>query len=596
MAPSRARCGSGHLHLPRRSRRRRSESSLGRAGARTRRAVASISLVAAALGGLATAGDGNGNTGGLATGATPPPPPPLLRIPLENYDQMQFYGTIELGEPAQTFRVIFDTGSSDIWVPSASCRTCSGLHRYRAGASATHREITLVTSQPQTAEPFVLQYGSGAVKGHKMRETLRLGDAVELENVIMGSVVEQSHEIRRFQTEGIVGLAMDPLARVSSPNLLRLLQDSPTYTLPMVFSLYVSPFPSASPPSQLVFGGVDDALAGDDAVWHSFPVLQDPKSSLHGFWALALQDVTVDGVSLPGFAAASDGASPDDAQSAAIIDSGTSLILLPAPAYHAAIEAMQDALGVGFRNHSRRGGGFSCRDCEHGDFPALAFQFASAELPRATDAPSAQEHEHEQDADEAMEPPAPPRAPPRRFVLQGSDYVRCEHRVCTPQIDVSSSSAVILGDVFLRAYYTQFDVENQRVGFACPRGNCDGGIKPPLALGTGFAQLSHWSSLLANTTLVLTVVLTSLWAVSHAQLWILARVSPSASAPTDAEAEADADAAATAVTKPAPKAKQQHAPTPTPPTESRETLSLSPPSPSPSPSPGDDPRVEIVVV
>ncbi|GLE09612.1 hypothetical protein PINS_up021340 [Pythium insidiosum] len=117
---------------------------------------------------------------------------------------MQFYGSIELGEPAQTFRVIFDTGSSDIWVPSASCKTCSGLHRYRAGASATHRDVTLVTSQPQAAEPFVLQYGSGAVKGHKMRETLRLGDAIELEDVIMGSVVEQSHEIRRFQTEGIV--------------------------------------------------------------------------------------------------------------------------------------------------------------------------------------------------------------------------------------------------------------------------------------------------------------------------------------------------------------------------------------------------------
>ncbi|GLE03460.1 hypothetical protein PINS_up012362 [Pythium insidiosum] len=134
---------------------------------------------------------------------------------------MQFYGSIELGEPAQTFRVIFDTGSSDIWVPSASCKTCSGLHRYRAGASATHRDVKLVTSQPQAAEPFVLQYGSGAVKGHKMRETLRLGDAIELEDVIMAPWVEQSHEIRRFQTEGIVGLAMDPLARVSSPNLLR---------------------------------------------------------------------------------------------------------------------------------------------------------------------------------------------------------------------------------------------------------------------------------------------------------------------------------------------------------------------------------------
>ncbi|GLE09823.1 hypothetical protein PINS_up021716 [Pythium insidiosum] len=518
---------------------------------------------------------------------------------------MQFYGSIELGEPAQTFRVIFDTGSSDIWVPSASCKTCSGLHRYRAGASATHRDVKLVTSQPQAAEPFVLQYGSGAVKGHKMRETLRLGDAIELEDVIMGSVVEQSHEIRRFQTEGIVGLAMDPLARVSSPNLLRLLHDSPKYSLPMVFSLYISPFPSASPASQLVFGGVDDELAGDDAVWHSFPVIQDPQSSVYGFWALALQDVTIGGTSLPGFGSLSGDDVDDNATSsipttanaeasAAIIDSGTSLILLPPPAYLAVIEAMRDALGVGFRNHSRRGGGFSCRDCEHDDFPSLAFQFASAK--RAHDARVDLDLEPEDVINADAEPPAPPRAPPRRFVLQGSDYVRCEHRVCTPQIDVSFSSAVILGDVFLRAYYTQFDFENQRVGFACPRGNCDGGVKPPLALGTGFAQLSHWSSLLANTTLLLTVVLSSLWVVSHAQLWILARVSPSSSSTSTATATATAPTdASTVIIKPVPKAKQ-HAlaaplqPTPTPPTESAECLSLSPPSP------GDDPHVEIVVV
>ncbi|KAF0728572.1 hypothetical protein Ae201684_013535 [Aphanomyces euteiches] len=366
--------------------------------------------------------------------ATSAPSRGLVRIPLVNYDQLQFYGIVHVGTPPQPFRVIFDTGSSDVWIPSAACNACSGQYRFRANKSST-----FISS----GNSFTAYYGSGSVNGHIFHDVLALGNSTPVVlRTRMGMVDNEEINIQRFESEGIVGLGFRALASITMPPIVDSLGLG-------VFSLYISPLPDdPGPPSQLILGGVDDNLAGIDSQWHFFDLFQPHE--VDGFWAIKLKAFHVASMKL------SDGSE----NLVAVVDSGTSLILLPQRIY-------QETMAILCRHVEPDGPceafdkGYVCSHCSHADFPSITFQFDTG--------------------------------PP--FVLQATDFVRCDSTSCSPQIDVSSTSFYVLGDIFLRAYYASFEVQKARVGFACPRGSCNGGLKPPLLIQTNMSFLFRLSRL-----------------------------------------------------------------------------------------------------
>merc|ERR1719265_2227448 len=67
----------------------------------------------------------------------------LLRAQSQMLHALQYFGDVQVGTPPQTFRVIFDTGSGALLVPSASCDStaCKKHPRFVANDSSTYIPI-----------------------------------------------------------------------------------------------------------------------------------------------------------------------------------------------------------------------------------------------------------------------------------------------------------------------------------------------------------------------------------------------------------------------------------------------------------------------
>ncbi|KAH7485501.1 hypothetical protein KRP22_006646 [Phytophthora ramorum] len=373
----------------------------------------------------------------------------LVRIPLESEDHLSFTGAVHVGSPPQRARVVFDTGSSDAWVTSAFAFAVSGL---------------------SAGETITIGYGGGLVAGLAGRADLRLLGSDEnellLHDVHVGCVDDQTSVLLGVDAQGVVGFGMETLAQIHSNSSFL-----GTLASPVAFSLYISSSSGAQPSSQLSFGGDDPALTSPSTKWFTFPVASNdalrgahPSSSstkgTFGFWALPVQSVSFDKILLPS-------GGPDKHHIIALFDSGTSMLLLPPRVFDSVVQALVVRFGTRFLPPTKHQSLPACRLCRVNEFPPLAVEFL-------------------------LDDGHSPDAKSQRFVLQGSDYVRCDQhrRECTAMIDFihpselsSDVDVVVLGTVFFRAYYARFDYTHKQVGLACTvddNGVCPGGVQPAL--------------------------------------------------------------------------------------------------------------------
>ncbi|CAI0550777.1 unnamed protein product, partial [Linum tenue] len=221
-------------------------------------------------------------------------------ITLKNYLDAQYYGEIGVGSPPQTFTVIFDTGSSNLWVPSSKCYfslACFLHSRYKSSHSSTYKE---------NGTSAAINYGSGSLSGFFSQDSVKVGHLVVEDQDFIEATKEPGITFLAAKFDGILGLGFQEISVGNAYNMVNQgLVKKP------VFSFWLNRNVEGEEGGEIVFGGADPSHYKGK---HTYvPVTQK------GYWQFDMGDVLISSEST-GFCAGG---------CKAIADSGTSLLAGP---------------------------------------------------------------------------------------------------------------------------------------------------------------------------------------------------------------------------------------------------------------------------
>ncbi|RDW93978.1 uncharacterized protein DSM5745_01300 [Aspergillus mulundensis] len=320
-------------------------------------------------------------------------------FPLDSYFNAQYFAEIEIGSPPQKFKVILDTGSSNLWVPSINCESlaCILHSRYNSSLSSTYK---------RNDTQFSISYGSGSIAGYMSRERVAIGDLQITEQLFAESTEVLGRAFTHGKFDGVFGLAFDSLSVLHTPPpfytmLAERLLDSP------IFAFYLTDAPDGEG-SEVTFGGYDTArYEGDLSV---IPLREE------SFW-----EVELDGVSVGGEFTEMSG-------TGVILDTGTSHISVPSVTseiIHRQMGATKDAYGE-----------WKVKCKSRAALPEIVFTMGGYNFSLG----------------------------PEEYTQK--DKLGCSSIVKAVDIKAPSGPLVILGDAFLRRWYSVYDYGSGAVGLA----------------------------------------------------------------------------------------------------------------------------------
>uniref|UniRef100_A0A4W2FDL4 Pregnancy-associated glycoprotein 1-like n=1 Tax=Bos indicus x Bos taurus TaxID=30522 RepID=A0A4W2FDL4_BOBOX len=319
-----------------------------------------------------------------------------LTHPLRNIRDLFYVGNITIGTPPQEFQVIFDTGSSDLWVASIFCNSssCAAHVRFRHHQSSTFRP---------TNKTFRITYGSGRMKGVVVHDTVRIGDLVSTDQPF-GLCLKDSG-FKGIPFDGILGLSYPNKTFSGAFPIFDKLKNEGAISEP-VFAFYLSKDKQEG--SVVMFGGVDHRYYKGELNW--VPLIQV------GDWFVHMDRITMKRKVI----ACSDGCK-------ALVDTGTSDIVGPSTLVNNIWKLIR-ARPLGPQYF------VSCSAVN--TLPSIIFTINGINY----------------------------RLPARAYIHKDSRG-RC-YSAFKENTVRTSRETWILGDAFLRRYFSVFDRGNDRIGLA----------------------------------------------------------------------------------------------------------------------------------
>jgi len=322
--------------------------------------------------------------------------------------QSEYYGQVSVGSPPQVFTVVFDTGSGNLLLPSQECvdEACTSHKRFDSGLSATALQVVDADHPNQKVGPD----GSRDV----VTITFGTGEMSGVyirDNVCLGAgdICCQANFVAATEESD------EPFSLVPFDGILGLslaqMAEGPSFSVldrlvesgVLSQGLFSVFFGNEGEQSEITFGSFKKEQMATEIFWA--PV------TVPGYWQVAMDDITLANKNL-GLCSAS--------KCQVAVDTGTSLLAGPTDVVASLVEKLQVA-----------------DDCSNLDsLPDLGFIVGDHILN-----------------------------------LKAEDYVArhstgCALGLMSLDIPPPKGPLFIFGDPFLRKYFTVYDREKMRVGFA----------------------------------------------------------------------------------------------------------------------------------